>query len=266
MSPQVFNSIVNNLAQLNYKGRVELYIYNEPMKHRDHLERCVAKLRSAVPSATLMVSTNGDYMKTSADLIWLYEIGIKQVVLNAYTQKRYPLFKKWEDELHAEGSVQWTQNVYSKMKKAEYGLKVYDKSSPEAFGGGVFALQNRAGSIPDFIKPTSEPVSRSCVKPFRLLNINWNGQAMVCCNDYYGDVNAGQIGQETLEQIWFGKVLTLYRRKLMQKDRSLPLCRVCDCHAGAYPANIGKPDEDAQEADVKELETEYENQVKARSK
>lgn len=266
MSPRVFEAIVSNLADLKYKGRVELYIYNEPMKHRKHLERCVTKMRSAIPSATLMVSTNGDYMKTSADLSWLYEIGIKQVVLNAYTQKRYPLFKKWEDELHAEGTVQWTENVYSKMRKAEYGLKVYDKSNPDAFGGGVFALQNRAGSIPDFIKPTAEPIARSCVKPFRLLNINWNGQAMICCNDYYGDVNAGNVPEETLEQIWFGKVLTLYRRKLMNKDRSLPLCRVCDCHAGAYPSNIGKPEEDAPQADEVELEIAYKKQVESRMK
>ena len=264
MPPNVFAAIVNNLADLNYKGRIELYIYNEPMKHREHLADCVARFRKAVPGATLMVSTNGDYMKSWRDLAWLYEIGIRQVVLNAYTAKRYPVFKDWEDELHAEGSVQWTDNVYSKIPKNQFGLKVYDKSDPDEFGGGVFAIQNRAGAIPDFLPATKEPVKRMCVKPFRMLNINWNGQAMICCNDYYGDVPAGQVPQETLQDIWFGKVFTLYRRKLLNKDRSLPLCRTCDCHSGAYPANVGEPSKDSPEADIGALEIEYKKRVGAR--
>jgi len=265
MSPNVFSAVVNNLADLKYKGRIELYIYNEPMKHRNHLEACVARFKKAVPGATLMVSTNGDYMKTYRDLIWLYEIGVRQVVLNAYTARRYPVFKDWEDEIQSEGSVKWTDNVYSKIPKNQFGLKVYDKSDPDEFGGGVFALQNRAGAIPDFLPATTQPVKRMCVKPFRMLNINWNGQAMICCNDYYGDVPAGQVPQETLQEIWFGKVFTLYRRKLLNKDRSLPLCRTCDCHSGAYPANVGEPDANSPEADESALEIVYKQQLQRRS-
>lgn len=265
MDSGTFDAIASELAGLKYKGRVELYIYNEPMKHKKHLEKCVAKLRLSNPGATLMVSTNGDYMKTVGDLLWLYEIGIQQVVLNAYTARRYPLFKGWQSDLQNRFNNSVSENVYQRISQNQIALKVYDKSDAVEFGTGVHALQNRAGAIPDFLPATSKPVERMCVKPFRLLNINWNGQAMICCNDYYGDVPAGQVPEQTLREIWFGKVFTLYRRRLLNKDRSLPLCRTCDCHAGAYPGNVKKPHKETPEATTQFVEQIYQEALDKRT-
>jgi radical SAM protein with 4Fe4S-binding SPASM domain len=80
-----------------------------------------------------------------------------------------------------------------------------------------------------------------CVKPFRMLNINWRGDALVCCQDYHGEVTVGNVRQATLTELWEGPVMTEYRRHLYRKDRSLPLCRYCDCHAGAYPHMVFDP-------------------------
>lgn len=238
MSEVTFGAIIGELASLKYRGRLEFYIYNEPLKNKSHFEKLARQARATL-KATLMVSTNGDYMRSVEDLEWLYGLGVNQVVLNAYTAKRYPVFLEWQSEYERRhGKLMDT--VYSAIPQGARALKVYDKSDGENFGSGVFSLQNRAGSIPEFLPIPKEPLKRMCVKPFRLLNINWRGEAMICCNDYYADVPAGRVPEQTLMQIWNGPIFAAYRKKLLQQDRSLPLCRTCDCHSGAYPANVDK--------------------------
>jgi cyclic pyranopterin phosphate synthase len=263
MSEVTFGAIVGELASLKYRGRVEFYIYNEPLKNRKHLERCVKQARASLRSATLMVSTNGDYMKSVEDLEWLYDIGLNQVVLNAYVAKRYPVFLDWQSQYEQKHGA-LSDNVYSGLPAKRRALKVYDKSDGGNFGSGVFALQNRAGSVPHFLPTPQEPLKRMCVKPFRLLNINWRGEAMICCNDYYADVPAGKVPDQTLIDIWTGPVMSAYRKRLLAEDRSLPLCRTCDCHSGAYPANVDKSCP-ASVASEHEIEAIYASRLAARS-
>lgn len=263
MSEITFGAIIGELASLKYRGRFEFYIYNEPLKNKSHFERLAIQAR-AMLKATLMVSTNGDYMKSVEDLEWLYGLGINQVVLNAYTAKRYPVFLEWQGEYERRHG-KLIDTVYSPIPQGARALKVYDKSDGENFGSGVFSLQNRAGSIPEFLPIPKEPLKRMCVKPFRLLNINWRGEAMICCNDYYADVSAGRVPEQTLMRIWNGPVFSAYRKKLLKQDRSLPLCRTCDCHSGAYPANVDKTP-GPEIADDGDIESGYQARVLERSK
>lgn len=262
MSEITFGAIIGELASLDYRGRFEFYIYNEPMKNRSHFERCARQARAAT-KAVLMVSTNGDYMKSVEDLEWIYSLGVNQVVLNAYTAKRYPVFLEWQAEYERRNG-RLSDTVYSPIPLYKKALKVYDKSNGDNFGSGVFSLQNRAGSIPEFLPVPDEPYKRMCVKPFRLLNINWRGEAMICCNDYYADVPAGRVPEQSLVEIWNGPIFSAYRKKLLQEDRSLPLCRTCDCHSGAYPANVDKT-EGKSIASSSEIESIYVSRVAARS-
>lgn len=231
----VVEAACDELASLKYRGRVELYIYNEPLKQREPLYAALDAFKMRCPNVTVMIATNGDFLKGTDDIAFLFHKGVQQIVLNAYTAKQVPRFREW-----AAAFPDLTDDVYRPLPRGKCAIKVYDKSTPESFGTGIFRLQNRAGLIPAFLPPAPEPVKRMCVKPFRLLNVNWRGEALVCCNDYHGDVVAGRFPTMSLEEIWNGPVLNAYRRKLMNKDRSLPLCRVCDCHSGAYPHNVDR--------------------------
>ena len=262
MPEVVFQAILGELNSLNYSGRFEFYIYNEPLKNKGHFEYCARQTAAALPRATLMVSSNGDYLKSHTDIEWLFSLGVRQVVLNAYSPNRYPTFVQWKKALE-EKNGRLSDKVYSPIPKSTVALKLYDKSDTSNFGDGVFALTNRAGNIPGFLAPTCEPVRRMCVKPFRLLNINLKGEALVCCNDYYGDVPCGTVPDQTLMEIWEGPILSAYRSKLLDKERSLPLCRSCDCHSGAYPGNVDRSQGRRIAGDA-EIETLFAHNVETR--
>lgn len=254
MDMNIMVAVCGELSALKYNGRVEFYIYNEPLKHKDYLKQAVALFRENVPSATLMFSSNGDYLKGADELAEWYAAGINQIVLNAYTAKQYPRYVEWAEEVKRRLCFS-SDECYAKIPAKAKAIRVFDKSSVESFGTGVFGLQNRSGLVPKFREATKEPIHRMCVKPFRLLNINWRGEAMVCCNDFYADVPVGKVPDNTLVEIWNGPILSAYRKKLLQGDRTLPLCRWCDCHAGAYPGNVDKsePEKIADDETINKL-------------
>lgn len=239
MPPDLVFKAFMELGEIEYSGRIELYIYNEPLKDMGRALHTLARARAVVPRACLMIATNGDYIKSASDINRLYDIGLNQLLINCYSPGLYEKRLKWIEELPAD--VSRTLGVYNNSGPRKRVIQMLDKSNPETFGSGVFRMLNRAGNIPDFLPPLDKPVSRMCVKPFRLLNINWRGEALVCCQDYHGDVAYGNLTDNTLVELWEHPVMNEYRARLLAKDRSLPLCNACDCYAGAYPHNVPQP-------------------------
>ena len=81
-----------------------------------------------------------------------------------------------------------------------------------------------------------------CVRPFRSMQINWRGEAILCCNDYHADVVCGNANFSSVAFIWeHSETLQKYRQKLLDKDRrDLKLCELCSFKGGAYPHFIKK--------------------------
>lgn len=236
MDLNTFKKCLDDLSAIKYSGRVELYIYNEPMKDLLYLEECVKLTRTILKRSCIMIATNGDYIKNPEMIIDLYNWGINQVLVNCYSPGLYEKRSKWIGELPSDVLIDGP--IYSKISPKKKSFKMLDKSNPSTFGSGVFSLVNRAGNIGSFKPALTEPVNRMCAKPFRIFNINWRGEALVCCQDYHSEISVGSVSNSTLLELWNSPILNTYRSHLLEKDRSLPLCRTCDCHAGAYSHNV----------------------------
>lgn len=262
MDTDAIAEAVSQLAALNYSGRIEWYIYNEPCMDMDRLATAAAIANAGAPRATQMVATNGDYFKNPDGLLAVYETGIQQVLVNCYTEGLYEKRSHWLDAA-AEAGINVGGPIYSPVPRNRRTLQMVDKSGPDPFGTGVFAITNRAGNIGQYLAATPEPIARMCVRPFRVLNINWRGEAMVCCNDYHADVEVGRFPETSLQDLWNSPVLNTYRQHLAAKDRSLPLCSTCDCHSGAYPSNVDVPTQ-ASTATPTEIRSRYDARKAAR--
>lgn len=236
MKWRLFKKCIDELETLKYKGRIEFYIYNEPMRDMDYLLQCLDYARRKAVRAVLMIATNGDYLRKQKQVNDMYAAGLNQLLVNCYSPGLFEKRQKWIDWLPEGTEVDGS--VYSAMSARKRVFKMEDKSNPETFGTGVFSLVNRAGNIPEFMEAVKEPLEKMCVKPFRLLNIDWNGNALVCCQDYHADMSFSNVTEASLVQIWNHPVMNTYRKRLLNKDRSLPICSECDCHSGAYPHNV----------------------------
>lgn len=239
MADALLHKALNELHTLKYRGRIELYIYNEVTRDLQWCLRCIREARTAVPGATLMIASNGDYLRGPERIMQLYQAGLNQLLINCYSPGLYERRLAWLYALPAD--VQRTGPLYTAVSPKKRIIHLMDKSKPEEFGSGVFRIINRAGNIAAFAPAVQAPLERMCVKPFRLLNVNWQGEALLCCNDYHGEVKIGNLKERTLVQLWNHPVMNEYRRRLYKKDRHSPLCSKCDCHSGAYPHMVEKP-------------------------
>lgn len=264
MAEEIVFGALQELSEMKYNGRITWYIYNEPCMDMEWLKTVAMTARHLVPRATQMIATNGDYLRNGAqDLMDLYDSGIQQILLNCYTKGLYERRLPWIEEV-AKNGVEVNGPIYSKLPRNKRTIQMLDKSNPETFGTGVFALQNRAGNIPEFTAATCEAAPRMCVRPFRFLNINWLGEGILCCNDYHGDVLGGKFPQQSLMQIWNSPTFNTYRQHLLNKNREMPLCEQCDCHSGAYPGNVSAPD--GEFATEEEIRAAYQQRVELRTK
>jgi hypothetical protein len=236
----LYTKCLRELGELKYTGRIELYIYNEPVRDFDWLLTCLREARTMAPRATLMIASNGDYLRGSERIAQMYSAGLNQLLINCYSPGLYEKRQTWIDAVRTYG-VMVSPKVYAASGPRSRIVHMMDKSSVDTFGSGVFRIVNRAGNITPFLPAAQEPLKRMCVKPWRIFNINWRGQALVCCMDYHAQHSFSTVKDSTLVELWNHPIMNTYRKRLYAKDRSTPLCSKCDCHAGAYPHMVAKP-------------------------
>lgn len=66
-----------------------------------------------------------------------------------------------------------------------------------------------------------------CPEVYDKLTIHWDGSVRVCCNDYSGITNLGNIVTDKFMDIWRHPTIEAYRERLSYKEYSGPLCGVC---------------------------------------
>jgi len=256
MPLSLIEKILTELSVLNYNGRIELYIYNEPTRDK-RLLHLISMVRAAIPRSCIMINTNGDYFKSSKDIQVLFDAGLNQMAINIYSAadgsksdasyesgivksaKRHEQIQGFVNELGIPSNLSMYQNIGSKKQVCKvykkYGVRNADKT-----GTDFESISNRAGNIENFAPALKEPLVKYCTKPFRFLNINWKGDSLLCCNDYHGETNFGNVAKISLVDIWNNKKLNEYRLRLQNSNRNNFLCNGCDSNGGYYPHMITK--------------------------
>jgi MoaA/NifB/PqqE/SkfB family radical SAM enzyme len=235
MPTSLITKLLLELQALKYCGRIEFYMYNEPTKDK-RLPEILCEARRRVPGACLMINTNGDYFHGPLGINYLFKNGLNQMQINVYSHaKRFQELREWVTGLGLDQKASLYQNIGPWRQAcqviAKYTIVPNTKDSDLE---GPNHLSNRAGNIPGFRAPLTQPLAKSCTRPFRLLNINYKGDGLLCCNDYGGEVTFGNANERSLVEIWNHPVLNTYRARLQSKDRHTKLCDVCDFKGGPY--------------------------------
>jgi len=240
MSKALIKKILRELGAIGYDKRIELYIYNEPLLDK-RLEEIIALCRVMVPKSSIMFATNGDLIKDLQQINKWFKVGLNQLQVNVYSNVKR--FKKLGKLLKKSNAI--PGNVYenTSASKRVYSIeqKFDRKLTPTSPKIGRFELTNRSGNI-DLIPKLPQPIQKICVRPFRLMQVNWEGKVIICCNDYHGEVLCGDVNKTSVIDIWEkSTTYRKYRNKLLKDDRSkLPLCDVCSFKGGAYTYLIKK--------------------------
>lgn len=66
-----------------------------------------------------------------------------------------------------------------------------------------------------------------CPEIFDKLTVHWDGSVRVCCNDYSGRTNLGNIVTDDFASIWRHPTIEAYRANVARGEYTGPLCSVC---------------------------------------
>ncbi len=215
MSLSLAKKMADDLYDLRFQGIINICGYGEPLAHPEICD--IVRTLSKV--AHVEIVTNGDLLKLHL-IKQLYESGLSQLVISAYDgPHQIPKFSKLMIESEISDSLfNIRKRWYS--KEEGYGIK----------------LTNRAGILNN--EMSNIELSRPCAYPHYSLTIDWNGDVLLCVQDWHKKLKFGNIFSESIESIWFSKRMNEYRKNLINgRSCAGSPCKSCDADGLVFGKN-----------------------------
>jgi len=196
MPEWVWRKIVDNLADMEYTGKISPHFYGEPLM--DKRLPSLIDYASENLDGAIVIATNGDYL-TDNLLQELIRAGLSYLLVTNYDEKLK------------------SEILYFRQKYPGY---IKYRSYKD-----IRNLMNRAGQI--FNCKTI--YSGSCPRPESQLVINWQGKVLLCCNDFYAKHMFGNVNTQSIEEIWNNKEFKKVRNILNRGQREkVDICKYCN--------------------------------------
>ena len=212
MEDSLFKKIIDNLADIDFKGRIMPDINNEPLLDEKIFQRINYIREKLGDNVTIFIETNGKLL-TLEKVYKFFEAGIDQIYIDDYGDNiiKYVFFNQNIRKIFKKIDInKITQNV---------NLKISHRFKKQL-------LSDRSGKVKGRkISPTDK--YKFCDFPFYQLNINPRGEVFICSRDSYWDAITGSVKNNKLEEIWFSEKYTTIRKTLLNNRRILPLCQRC---------------------------------------
>lgn len=206
MSRSLIDKLALELKKIGYRGSVAFCGYGEPLLHKDIIY--ITKKLSEVTSVEIV--TNGDVL-SSKILKNLYLANASKVLISMYDgPEQIAKFKK----------------IIKLSKVPEDFVILRDRWYDKASNFGV-KLTNRAGTI-KIGNQVENSTHTTCYYPSYQFLIDWNGDVFLCPQDWQRRVTMGNMMQESIFNIWSGKIMEKYRKLLLQGKRKLSPCSSCN--------------------------------------
>ncbi len=211
----LWEKVLKELKENNYKGRIGFSGFSEPFLHPELLK--LVKLHSKyLPNNKIEITTNGDYIEEE-NTRELFDNGLHAIKISLYTnQKNAVKFEKIRKQL--------------KLDTDRFFVRGRNKGSKNDFG---LVLNNRAGSV-DYTKIGKKdqiktlPLQQGCNYPMFKIFMDYNGDCLLCSNDWKKKKIIGNAKKENIYKIWVNEKINNVRKKLLNNDRNYDPCIACD--------------------------------------
>jgi len=208
MDYELFMKIINDLADINYRGIVCFFLNNEPFMD-NRIPDMVKVARDKLPNATLTIYTNGTLLtKEKLNSIAGY---VNHLRINNYNHK-YELTES-------------SKMIYEHVKQNEVHFK-NTKVVIELRYSGEY-LSNRAGSAPNKAE-SAKVMSSECILPFTDISIFPDGTIGLCSSDVHEKTNLGNVKEKHILEIFHDKKFKDVRKMIYPNRSGIDFCKNCD--------------------------------------
>ena len=215
MDLELGKKIANELREYSYKGGVIFSGYSEPLLHPD-IQELVGVFGKDIHTELV---TNGDKLSVNV-LKELFAGGLGVLLISMY------------DGPH---QVEYFEEMLLKadLKEEQYVLRDRWYSIEEDYG---LKLTNRAGTVESPYQQNAEE-SRPCYYLHYSMQLDWNGDVMLCVQDFSKKIKFGNVYAESLLDIWNSTNMGKYRKILLKGYRTMFPCNNCNVNGTLHGKN-----------------------------
>jgi hypothetical protein len=229
MRPEIYTSILSQLASIEYQGRISYSRYNEPLADKIILER-LRQAGAILPRALLHTNTNGDYL-TPEYLEELYDAGLRSMNVQIYLKnhERYDHDRIDERGEQTVRRLELPYQVTVDQPGVWYEMQIEYRNMKIRLYGRNFAVNGTSrGDQVDIHRDYVRTLP--CATPFWSVYIDYNGKMVPCCN-YRSDVpdHASYILSEhpDLFATYASAKATSFRRSMLTLEPKTGPCANC---------------------------------------
>ncbi len=208
MTDELFYSIIDQLADWNFKGHLTLYGNNEPWIDTRIVE-FHKYCREKLPDSFIFMSTNG--LLLDIDKVKSIVPYVDQLIINNYCDdmKLHDNVKEIYDYVRTHADEFSDVEILIQMR--------YIKA----------VLTNRAGSAPN--KATTEKVIKeTCLMPYTDIFIFPDGRMGLCCCDNYEVTTIADLNEMSIKDAWNCENYRKIREAIKTGRQNWPFCKHCD--------------------------------------
>ena len=125
----------------------------------------------------------------------------------------------------------YLENLKKDLKLNDDQFKIRPRNLGKKMNFGL-NINNRAGSV-DYERfglkqEKSLPLKRGCNYPMYTLFVDYNGDCLICPDDWKKKLVVGNLKKEKIIDVWEKKIFHEVRKSLLKGDRSHSPCNECD--------------------------------------
>lgn len=203
MSIETFESIMTQLQEQDYAGRISYHFYNEPLLS---------------PNLNLFVSLTKKYLPKSRTVLYTNGTGLTKEII---------------EELSANGLDRFVITEHHQAKLDNLKTLLEDSSFRNRFwlkftNFRDLFLTNRGGSVRAGSR-ISEPINKPCFIPKCALVISLKGNVIACYEDYFQRHTMGNVLEQNIYDIWNSEKYIQFRKELAAGNRhKFDVCKACN--------------------------------------
>lgn len=234
MPVEMAQQIAVKMATAGWRSKIEFTLRGEPLMN-PNAAAIVAAFRKELPRQHIMITSNaipllrGGVHKNVGEL---FEAGLNILALDAYRNSAKAIEQVRQINsipIHDYNESGEGRSPYKRVKAKEQFIVIIQDFETAVMGGakvGTKIGNNHCGAGMPY---TAAPLAKRCARPFRELTVRWDGNVMLCCNDWRGVYKCGNISDyETIDELWNNAAFLAARKKLYHRDRDFGACKGCD--------------------------------------
>jgi len=201
LDEEIFYKIIDELASINYDGRLSTHMYGEPLLDK-RIYRFINYARQNLPDVFIKFFTNGD--KLTRD------------VINKLGEAGVDVFRVSQHDSVPNEELLLVLDEYKKRNgKHTVEYISYHNNDDD--------LMNRGGLV-----DVNHDVKMKYCDYVSGVTVDFHGNMVLCCQDYHSSVKLGNLREEKLIDIWNNNKNKMLRDEIKCGIWKKKLCKACN--------------------------------------